>query len=71
MTVTRRMLLGYGAALSACTPLAPDAGADLSDIIDAHAHVFNASDLSVRGFINIVFFKNYDTADPACGPGKS
>jgi predicted TIM-barrel fold metal-dependent hydrolase len=71
MTVTRRLLLGYGAALSACTPLAPDAGAELSEIIDAHAHVFNASDLSVRGFINIVYFKNYDTADPDCGPGKS
>lgn len=69
--VTRRVLLGYGAALSACTPLAPDAGAELSEIIDAHAHLFNASDLSVRGFINIVYCRNYETTDPACGPGKS
>jgi predicted TIM-barrel fold metal-dependent hydrolase len=70
IVVTRRVLLGYGATLSACTPWAPDAGAELSEIIDAHTHVFNASDLSVRGFINIVYCKNYETADPDCGAGK-
>lgn len=66
----RRQLLqwaGRGALIAGMTPqLSRNAFGQVSmPVIDAHCHVFNASDLPVRNFIRRVVFEDYEEASPA------
>jgi hypothetical protein len=76
MNVDRRALM-LGACAAACTPspnVGLGGGALSTGVVDAHAHLFNASDLSIEQFVSIVVFKNYreeDMPDEECrGPHK-
>ncbi|GAN00470.1 hypothetical protein U91I_04136 [alpha proteobacterium U9-1i] len=74
--MNRRALLLSVGAVAACgssqtrTP-ALDIAAPTT-IVDAHTHVFNATDLSVQEFISVVVFKNYNQENlpPECRDGK-
>lgn len=62
VSIRRRDLLMAGLAIPAMTTLglrwataAPAAGA-----VDAHCHLFNASDLPIRGFLRRVVFEDYE-----------
>jgi predicted TIM-barrel fold metal-dependent hydrolase len=71
---SRRTLLqgalatGFAPLLDACQCPAPSYAVPKRRLVDAHCHIFNASDLPVQNFISIVFAKQYEPTSPGEHP---
>ena len=73
MITRREALIGTASTLALCSAFAGELPKEVADavydkidfpVIDAHCHIFNASDLPVEGFIRQCYFHIYDSDMP-------